>query len=106
MRSGTALAIGVVYYAGGVTLTGHYDPKALSEADAKTLFQRYHLALRGSTRSSETERASLEEFIEKHALRRAGATALRSLPMGKHAIGDGSPLMPVGRQQETPALPG
>lgn len=92
-RPYTAIAVGAVSYAGEVNITAHIDPTVLAQADASAIFERFKEALTQSLEAPLEVRAEMSQLLAKHAARRSGATAFRSLSIGKNVHVE-APLLP------------
>src|SRR5690606_9952723 len=93
LRRGTALAVGVVTYAGSTSLTFHYDHTRLDATEAEALSGTFHGRLKSSMVQPEPGDSLLERLVQEHTTYRKGATAFYGLPIGKRV--DPTPKLPT-----------
>lgn len=93
VRPGTALAVGVVTYAGKTSMTFHFDATRLTSPDAEALVGSFHGRLKGSMVAPEPGDTLLERLVQEHTARRQGASAFYGLAIGKHVVPE-APLPP------------
>ncbi len=96
VRPGTALAVGVVTYAGCTSLTFHYDHTRIDAAEAEALAGSFHGRLKTSMIAPEPGDSLLERLVQEHTAYRKGATAFYGLPIGKRVRPDAQAVEAAG----------
>ncbi len=99
VRPGTALAVGVVTYAGSTSLTFHYDHTRIDAAEAEALAGSFHGRLKTSMIAPEPGDTLLERLVAEHTAYRKGATAFYGLPIGKRVKPDALSVEAAGEQR-------